>query len=160
MRWIALILECLPSPPRHWLLYLWNLYPPFLGAGIRIRKVSPDFSYAEATLCLRWWNRNYVGAMFGGSLYSLCDAMHMVMLVELLGPGYVVRDKGADVRFLRKGVGTVTARFEIGAAAVAGIWADPAEVQERRFQVSVRNESGEVVAEVTKLLHVRRLPRS
>jgi len=54
------------------------------------------------SLRLRWWNRNYIGTIFGGSIYSMCDPFHMVILLELLGPNYLVRDKGAEIRFLKR----------------------------------------------------------
>ena len=62
---------------------------------------------------LRWWNRNYVGTQFGGSLYSMCDPFFMLILVEALGPRYVVWDKAATIRFRRPGRGTVHATFHI-----------------------------------------------
>ena len=157
-RFITFIFEALPEIPNHWRLYLWNLYPPFLFSGIRIRRISSDFTLCELTLTLHWWNRNYIGTMFGGSIYSMCDPIHMVMLMQLLGPGYLVRDKGAEIRFLKKGTGRASARFEVSPRTVAEIWNEPAEVQERRFSVLVRNDDDEVIAEVVKVLHIRRKP--
>lgn len=141
---------------KHWLFYLWNLYPPFLGAGIRITKIAPDLTWVDTKLTLRWWNRNYIGTMFGGSIYTMCDPMHMVILIQQLGPGYIVRDKGAEIRFLKKGTGTVRVHFEIEPKTIAEIWHCPDEVQEREFMAFVRNEEGEVIAEVRKTLHIRR----
>ncbi|MGZ3653868.1 MAG: DUF4442 domain-containing protein, partial [Bdellovibrionota bacterium] len=89
---------------------------------------------------------------------AMCDPMHMVMLIQLLGPRYIVRDKGADVRFLQKGTDTAWARFEISSKTVAEIWNDPREVQERKFTVQIKNHQGEVIAEVVKYLHIRRKP--
>ena len=111
---------------RHWLLYLWNLYPPFWGAGIRITKIAPDLSAVDTKLTLHWWNRNYIGTMFGGSIYSMCDPFHMVILIEQLGPGYIVRDKGSEVQFLKKGEGTVRAHFSVSPKVIAEIWNDRA----------------------------------
>lgn len=156
MRFFTFLFEAIPEPPRHWAFYVWNFWPPYFFAGIRIRRVAADFTSAETSLRLRWWNRNYVGTLFGGSLYAMCDPIHMVMLMELLGPNYIVRDKGAEVRFLKKGRGRVTARFEIAPKTVALIWNEPAEVQEREFRVEVRDEANEVVAEVVKYLYIRR----
>jgi hypothetical protein len=153
---ITFILEAIPKVPEHWLLYLWNFYPPYFFSGIRIRRVAHDFTSAELTLRLRWWNRNYLGTMFGGSIYSMCDPIHMVMLMHLLGPDYIVRDKGAEVRFLKKGLGLATARFDIDTKTVAEIWNDPNEVQERRFVARVTDDAGDVIAEVVKTLHIRR----
>jgi hypothetical protein len=143
--------------PSRWKVFLWNLYPPFLGAGIRITGVASDWSWLEARLALRWWNRNYVGTLFGGSVYSLCDPFHMVLLINRLGPAYLVRDKGAEVRYLRKGTGTVSVRFELPNAELEAIEACPDAVQERRYLVQVKDEAGQPIAEVAKILHIRRL---
>ncbi len=141
---------------KHRLLYLWNLYPPFLGAGIRITKIAPDLSSVEVKLKLRWWNRNYIGTMFGGSIYSMCDPFHMVILIEQLGPDYIVRDKGAEIRFLKKGTNTATALFAVDPQTIALIWNHPEDVQERHFLALVKDNSGDVIAEVRKTLHIRR----
>jgi acyl-coenzyme A thioesterase PaaI-like protein len=142
---------------RRWLIRLLNLYPPYIGAGVRV-KASPDLRTFEVRMRLRWWNRNYVGTHFGGSLYSMCDPHFMLILMDALGGGYVVWDKAATIRFRRPGRGTVAATFhipqervdEIRAAADAGSKVEPV------FHVNVIDERGEVVAEVEKLLYVRR----
>lgn len=55
------------------LRWLMNFYPPYLGAGIRVRHISDDFRQAQVRMGLRWYNRNYVGTQFGGSLYSMTE---------------------------------------------------------------------------------------
>jgi acyl-coenzyme A thioesterase PaaI-like protein len=142
---------------RRWLLRLMNLYPPFLGAGVRVR-TFPDLRTFEVRMTLRRWNRNYVGTHFGGSLYTLCDPFFMLILVEGLGRGYIVWDKQATIRFRRPGRGTVRATFHIPAERIEEIRAD-ADRQgkvEPVFRVDVLDEQGEVVAEVEKLLYVRK----
>jgi len=142
---------------RRWLFRLLNLYPPYIGAGVRVR-VSPDLRTFEARMRLRWWNRNYVKTHFGGSLYAMCDPFFMLILIEALGSGYVVWDKSAAIRFRRPGRGTVTATFHIPQEKIDEIRAaaDAAGKVEPVFQVNVVDERGEVVAEVEKLLYVRR----
>lgn len=135
-----------------------NLYAPYLGAGVRVTHVADDFGAVEVRMGLHFWNRNYVGTHFGGSLYSMADPFFMVMLIELLGPGYVVWDKSASIRFRRPGRGTVRARFEIPRERVEEIRraADAGGKVEPVFTAQVRDEGGEVVAEVEKLLQVRK----
>ena len=142
---------------RSWLLRLLNLYPPYLGAGVRVR-VSSDLRTYEVRLKLRSWNRNYVGTHFGGSLYTMCDPFFMLILMEALGRDYIVWDKQATIRFRRPGRGTVAAVFHIPEERVAEIRAaaDRDGKVEPRFTVEVRDGEGEVVAEVEKLLYVRR----
>ncbi|HSG40900.1 MAG TPA: DUF4442 domain-containing protein, partial [Thermoanaerobaculia bacterium] len=104
------------------------------------------------------WNRNYVNTHFGGSLYSMCDPFFMLMLMDALGRGYIVWDKAATIRFRRPGKGTVSARFHIPPERVEEIRAaaDANGKVEPVFTVEVTDEKGEVVAEVEKLLYVRR----
>lgn len=139
-------------------LRLMSAYPPFLGAGVRIRKVAPDLSRVEVELPLTSWNRNFVGTQFGGSLYAMCDPFFMLMLMERLGPAYVVWDRAASIEFLRPGRGTVRAVFELPPARVAEIRAaaDAGEKVLPRFEVSVVDGAGETVARVEKTLYVRR----
>ena len=35
-------------------------------------------------MALRWYNRNFVGTQFGGSLYSMVDPFYMLLLMPLL----------------------------------------------------------------------------
>ncbi len=137
---------------------LLNFYPPYLGAGIRTRHVSDDLRDIEVEMPLHFWNRNYVGTHFGGSLYSMCDPFFMVMLINQLGPDYVVWDKAATIRFKRPGKGTMRARFHVPEERVAEIraQADAGGKIEPTFTVEVTDEEGNVVAEVEKLLYVRK----
>jgi len=149
-----------PAPLWRRLLFrsLLAVYPPLLGAGIRVKRFGADPHRTEVRLGLHFWNRNFVGTQFGGSLYAMCDPFYMLMLIQLLGPGYVVWDKAATIRFRRPGRGPVTARFEISPHRVAEIRAaaDAGEKVEPVFSARVLDERGELVAEVEKVLHVRR----
>jgi acyl-coenzyme A thioesterase PaaI-like protein len=137
---------------------LVNLYGPYLGAGIHVTRVAPDFHVIDVEMRSRPWNRNYVGTHFGGSLFAMADPFYMIMLIELLGPGYAVWDKAGSIRFRKPGRGTVRARFDIPPARVAEIReaADRDGKIEPVFRVEILDRAGEVVAEVEKLLSVRR----
>jgi hypothetical protein len=144
-------------PSNRWKIRLLSLYPPYLGAGVRVR-VSRDLRTYEVRMKLRWWNRNYVRTQFGGSLYSMCDPFFMLILMEALGRDYVVWDKAATIRFRRPGRGTVKATFQIPQERIDEIRAaaDAERKVEPVFMVEIVDEQGEVVAEVEKLLYVRR----
>jgi len=137
---------------------LINLWPPFLGAGIRVRRLSSDWTEIDVEMKLRWWNRNYVGTHYGGSLYSMADPFFMVMLIENLGKDYIVWDKSASIRFKKPGRGTVSASFRLSEEQIREIRQALTSQQkiERVFAVEVKDESGSVIAEVEKLLHIRR----
>lgn len=132
-----------------------NLYPPFLGAGIRARTI--DKHTVRVEMKLTFLNRNIVGTHFGGSLYAMCDPWFMLILMRLLSTDYIVWDKAASIQFLRPGRGTVTATFHIPQERVDGIRqaADSGKKIEPAFTVDVLDEQGETVAHVEKLLYVR-----
>ena len=142
---------------RHMRWFL-NLWPPFAGAGIRVKRLQPDWKAIDVEMKLRFWNRNYVGTHFGGSLYSMTDPFYMLMLIENLGRDYIVWDKSAAIRFKRPGRGKMLAAFRLSDDQVEGI-RQALRVQQKvepEFTVEVRDETGVVVAEVQKVLHVRR----
>jgi hypothetical protein len=135
-----------------------NIWPPFLGAGIRVRRLASDWTEIDVEMKLRWWNRNYVGTHYGGSLYSMADPFFMLMLIENLGKDYIVWDKSASIRFKKPGRGTVSASFRLSPEQVREIKQalNSQEKIERAFTVEVKDESGSVIAVIEKLLHVRR----
>jgi hypothetical protein len=135
-----------------------RLYPPYLGAGVSVTHIAADFRRIEVEMPLRFYNRNYVGTHFGGSLYSMVDPFYMLMLINILGPDYTVWDKAATIRFKKPGKGVMKAIFKLTEEKIAEIRA-AAETQpkvEPLFQVLIKDEEGNVVAEVDKLLYVKK----
>lgn len=138
-------------------LRLINLWPPFAGAGIRVRQIGADPLAFESRLVLRFWNRNYVGTQFGGSLFAMTDPFFMLILMRELGAGHTVWDKAATIRYRRPGRGTVIARFEISRERIEAIRQEVAGQgrAEPTFTAAIRDADGELVAEVDKVVSVR-----
>ncbi len=135
-----------------------NFYPAYLGAGISLKSVNEDFTKFVVQLKKRWYNNNAVGTHFGGSLYSMCDPFYMFILMENLGRDYIVWDKAAGIKFKKPGMGTVTATFEISKAEILKIKeaVDEKGKGDFTFQTHILNEQQEVVAEVEKVIYVRK----
>jgi acyl-coenzyme A thioesterase PaaI-like protein len=135
-----------------------RLYPPFLGAGIKVQRIADDFLTIEVKMGLRFWNKTGVGTHFGGSLYAMCDPFFMLMLMKKLGPDYLVWDKAAAIRFKRPGTGTVWATFQISHKRVEEIRADTdlCGRSEPQFQALVKDGDDNVIAEVDKFLVVKK----
>ncbi len=134
------------------------MYPPYLGAGVRVKRVSEDFRTIEVEMPLKFWNKNLVGTHFGGSLYSMTDPFYMILLIQHLGPEYIVWDKAATIRFKKPGKGLMRTKFHLTPEREEEIraQADRGEKVEPMFQVVVTDAEGNVVAEVDKLLYVRK----
>jgi acyl-coenzyme A thioesterase PaaI-like protein len=137
---------------------LMNLWPPSLGAGIRVKRLDPDWRAIDVEMNLHRWNSNYVGTHYGGSLYSMADPFCVVMLIENLGSEHVVWHKSAGIRFRRPGRGTVTAKFRLSAEQIDEIRQSltSSDKVEPTFSVEIKDHNGIVVAEVQKVLHIQK----
>ena len=107
-----------------------------------------DWSEVRVRLPLNWRSRNYVGTIFGGSMYGAIDPIFMIMLIKLLGPGYTVWDKEAKIRFRKPGRETLHATFRITEEELELI---RSEVRangktERTYSVDLVNRDGVVCA--------------
>lgn len=137
---------------------LANLWPPFWGAGITIHYVSPDYRELEVRLKLRWYNSNYVGTHFGGSIYAMTDPFYMMMLINILGSNYIVWDKGAKINFIKPGRSELSAHFTLDEVQLQEIKKKVDEGGKYVFDlpVEIKDMSNEVIASVIKTLYVRK----
>jgi acyl-coenzyme A thioesterase PaaI-like protein len=135
-----------------------NLWPPFLFAGIRVLEISDDWRRARVVLRRHWYNRNFVGTHFGGSLFAMTDPFWMVMTLYRMGGDYIVWDKAAEIDFVEATKAPVYAAFELDDATIDAIRAATASGEKylRWFETEIRTAEGEVVARVRKQIYVRR----
>ena len=135
-----------------------NLWPPLLGAGIRVTHLDAEWREIDVEMKLRFWNTNFVGTHYGGSLYSMTDPFYMLMLIHNLGGDYIVWDKAAHIRFRKPGKGRLLAQFRLSQEQIEDIRRE-LQTQARiepAYLVEVKDESGTVIAEVQKVLQVRK----
>ena len=139
----------------------FNVFPAFRGTGGRVTYIASDWGEMRVRLPLNWRTRNYVGTIFGGSMYAAIDPMYMFMLIKILGPDYVVWDKSAAIRFRRPGRETLFATFIITPEQVEAIRADVARdgKAEREFTVDLVSRSGDVHATAQKLVSIKAASR-
>jgi acyl-coenzyme A thioesterase PaaI-like protein len=136
----------------------FNLFPAYRGTGARVTFIASDYSEVRIELPLSRRTRNYVGTIFGGSMYGAIDPVYMLMLMKRLGRDYIVWDKAATIRFRRPGRSTLFALFRLEQADIDALRnaADQSGKTERQFQVDLVDRSGVIHASFEKLLHVRR----
>ena len=138
--------------------FLFNLYPPYLGAGVKVEKISSDYRYMKVSLKLRFYNRNYVGTQFGGSIYSMTDPHYMFLLIKNLGPDYLVWDKAAKIEFVKPGKTHLTAEFHLNEQILNTVKERTKDGDKYIFDlpVTVHDLNGEVIARLEKTLYVRK----
>jgi acyl-coenzyme A thioesterase PaaI-like protein len=136
----------------------FNFFPAYRGTGARITYIAADWREIRIKLPLNWRTRNYVGTIYGGSMYAAVDPIYMIMLIKLLGPGYVVWDKAASIRFRKPGKSTLSARFVVDQAETEAIQAALAQQEaiDRVYQIDLVDRDGVVHASVEKTIYVRR----
>ncbi|MCD6048222.1 MAG: hypothetical protein K0S08_1869 [Gammaproteobacteria bacterium] len=150
--------QWLDSRPPQILRYILNIWPPFLGTGIKVEKISPDFRQIQVTAKLRWYNANYVGTHFGGTMLAMTDPFYMLMLIKNLGKDYIVWDKAASIDFKKVGRGILRANFQFTEQELQDVRDKAAQQEKYIFDRSVDliDEQGDIVASVVKTLYVRK----
>jgi len=135
-----------------------NIWPPFLFSGITILKISKDFRHAKVRLNKKVLTSNYVGTLFGGSLFAMTDPFYMVMILKNLGKDYIVWDKRSEIEYVSPGKSTVFAEFHLWDAELDEIKAEVAASGKylKWFEVEIKTADGTVVAIVKKQIYVRK----
>lgn len=135
-----------------------NLWPPYLGAGIRVRRIAPDYREIVVEMPLRFCNSGYHGTHFGGSLYAMTDPFFALMVIHNLPDGYLVWDKAASIEFIAPGRSRLRATFTLLQDDLDHIdrMTTGGDKHLHLFNVDVVDDEGLVVAKVEKIVYVRR----
>jgi acyl-coenzyme A thioesterase PaaI-like protein len=138
----------------------FNWFPAYRGTGARIEYVASDWTEVRIRLPLSWRTRNYVGTIFGGSLYGAIDPIFMIMLIKILGKDYEVWDKAATIRFKKPGRSTLRATFRLDDVEIDQIKRDVAASgkTERTYTVELKDDEGNPCMSCDKLLTIRARP--
>ena len=107
---------------------------------------------------LKWYNKNYVGTHYGGSIYSMTDPFYMLMLIQILGKDYLVWDRAARIEFLKPGKTELCVKFHVSDEVLEEIVKKTRDGSRyfAEFGVDVTDTSGEVIAKVDKTVYIRR----
>ena len=134
------------------------MYAPFVGAGIRVTKVSPDFREVEVKMKLRWYNKNYVGTQYGGGIFSMTDGFYIVMLIQILGREYTVWDKASRIQFLKPGKTELCAKHHLSNEVIEDIISKTKDGSRYFAEISidVTDTSEQVIARVDKTIYIRK----
>ena len=139
------------------LRWKFNLFPAYRGTGGRILSIAGDMREIRVKVPLSWRTKNYVGTIFGGSMYGAVDPIYMIMLIFLLGPDYVVWDKTATIRFRKPGKATLFATFRISDPELDDIRRNAENGPiDRTYHVDLVDAEGVVHASVEKVIYVKK----
>ena len=133
-----------------------NWYPMYFGTGGKILFWSGDSREVHLRLRRSLWTYNYVGTIFGGSMFAAADPFYMLMLLRILGNQYVVWDKAGSIRFRKPGRQTLYARFEITDEQLATVRqaVETNGQTEQTFTLQWLDANGVVHAEIERLCYI------
>lgn len=136
----------------------FNFFPVYRRTGARITYLADDLREVHVKLPLHWKTKNYVGSIFGGSIYAAVDPIYMVMFIKLLGPPYIVWDKAASIQFRKPGRSTLRAVFKIPDTELDFI-RETLNYQtklDRTYVVDLVDQDGTICATVEKVIHFQK----
>lgn len=136
----------------------FNCFPCYVFTGGKIIHIAPDLREIRMRLPLNWRTRNYVGTIFGGSMFGASDPVLMLMLIHLLGKDFVVWDKAASIRFRKPGRSVLFARFSVSDQDLDNIrdGLRGSHKLDYRFRVDLVDVAGTVHAEIERVVNIRR----
>ena len=135
---------------------MFNFFPAYRGTGGRVAYIADDFHEVRVKLPLNWRTRNYVGTIYGGSIYASVDPIYMLMLIHILGPEYVVWDKAAKIRFTKPGKDTLYVDFQLSQEEIVEIkkLAETERSVDRIYKLELKDKNGVVHAFIEKTLYI------
>ncbi len=138
--------------------WTFNWFPAYRGTGGRVTYISGDFRQARVEIPLNLRTRNYVGTIFGGSLYGAVDPIYMILLIRVLGKAYTVWDKAATIQFCRPGRSRLCAHFRLDEEEISAIRAlcDERRSIDRVYNIQIVDSRGQVHATVEKTIFIRK----
>lgn len=135
----------------------FNLSPMYRRSTARITYIADDLKKIRVKIPLSYKNRNYVGSIFGGSLFAAVDPIPMIQLMYLLEEKYIVWDKSAQIRFKRPAREHVYATFEFTDEEIQDILLKVQtnkEVEHPKV-THITNKTGDTIyCEVTKMIYI------
>jgi len=133
-----------------------NVFPAIFGTGVKILFIEDKWHEVQLRLGVNFWSRNYVGTIFGGSMFSATDPFYMIMLYRILGTEYVVWDKSATIRFKRPGTEKIYARLLLTPDFIEKVKNEVLEKGEMSYELKVNwvNKNEKVIAEIDRTLYV------
>lgn len=133
-----------------------NISPMYRRSVGKLMHVSKDLHLVKIKIPLNYKNRNYVGAIFGGSMLSATDPIYMIQLMYILGDDYVVWDKAASIKYKRPARETAYVNFIFSKEEIAQIKRDVSDKKEIDFikQLAITNKSEVVFAELSKTIYI------
>ncbi len=136
--------------------YGFNWSPMYRRSTAKLTYVSDDLLTVTIKIPISYKNKNYVGSIFGGSLFSATDPIYMIQLLNILGDDFVVWDKSAKIKYKRPAKSDVYASFKFSKDEIEVI--KQKVIVQGEFdcekQLLITTKDGTIISEVEKAMYV------
>lgn len=135
-----------------------SYWPPFFFTGVKVLSFNKDITEVRVGLKTNFWNQNYFGTHYGGTLFSMCDPFFVFILADKLKKEHILWDLSSSIEYIKAVREPVEAVFSVSLEQIEEIKKQALESfnYKPEFEVEIKTKSGEVVAKVKKTLYVRR----
>jgi len=136
---------------------LFNYVPMFWSTGAKVTYLADDFKEMHLKLPLSWRTRNYVGTIFGGSMFSATDVLYFLLVRKNLGEEYIVWDKASCIRFKKPGTGTLYTKAVISDEEIEIIKTELLNTDkiDRMYYLDLVDAAGDICASIEKTIHIQ-----
>lgn len=134
----------------------FNWSPMYRRSTGKIILVSDDLLHIKVKIPFSIKNRNYVGSIFGGSLFSATDPIYMIQLMNILKDDYIVWDKDATIKYKRPTKENVYAEFSFSHEEINEIKSKVSDNGEFDLvkTLNIVNKEHVVFAEISKTIYI------
>lgn len=139
-------------------LAFFREFPSIVNIGSEVIDHSDNFDYIKIKIPFNAQTKNFMGIIYGGTMYSATDGIYVTMLWYRLGTDYIAVDKQSTVENLRPGTSDLTAEFRLSDEEIRLI-KNALETQKsltRDFVVELFDEKSKLVCRMTKTIYIRK----
>ena len=136
---------------------IFNYFPAFWSTGAKVTYLAADYKEIHLKLPLSWRTRNYVGTIFGGSMFASTDVLYFLLVVKNLGEGYIVWDKASCIRFKKPGKGTLYTKAVLSDEEIELMKTELLNTDkiDRVYFLDLIDETGDICASIEKTIHIQ-----
>ena len=136
---------------------VFNFFPAFWSTGAKVTYLAADYKEVHLKLPLSWRTRNYVGTIFGGSMFASTDVLYFLLVLKNIGNDHIIWDKASSIRFKKPGKGILYAKAVISDEEIETIKKELQNTDKivRDYHLDLIDEAGDVCASIEKTIHIR-----
>src|SRR5690606_9801993 len=150
-------LKRVPLRWRPWVMRVgFNFHPAFRATGGRVAYISPDLTHVRIRLPMTRRTRNFVGSLYGGSLFAVTDGVHVAMLLTLMTRNVIIWDKAASIRYRRPAYTTLYADIQLAPDELEQIEQalNAQHETSRRYTIELKDDSGNLYTVVERMVYI------